>query len=249
MISKFILLLLSFFWALPAAATQEFEYGPRPPLAVFDPAGILDPAVAKSISDSLVKIYQQEEIDVIVIVLKEIGQAPPEHVAGRFAAAWCSSPIHCMVLHVPGREGSPWIIPAGRLIGHINPEAVKAAVANAHRRVIAESNDTNKVKASATEASDMLRIWMGSAITQTADIQIEAAKMRLELEIQSRRWKLGAMIAAAAFIPLITGIVLIVSFIKHRRPRYFSINTWQRRLGAPYAGGNQTLVDLGRGTP
>jgi hypothetical protein len=246
MISKFIMILFIVFSALPARAAGEFEYGPRPALAVFDPAGVLDPAVTKSISDSLVKIYQKEEIDVIVIVLKEIGQAPPEHVARQFAAAWCTSPIHCVVLHVPGREGGPWIIPAGRLIGHINPEAVKTAVANAHRRVTAEPNDTDKVKASATEASDMLRIWMGSAITQTADIQVEAAKMRIEVEAERRRWKIGVMIAAAAFIPLVAGIVLVVSLVKQRGPRHFSSNDWQRRLGAPHAGGNHAVVNLGQ---
>jgi hypothetical protein len=245
MIFNFIRVILAIFLVLPAQAGENFEYGPRPPLAVFDPGGLLEPTVVKSISDPLVTIYQKEGIDVIVIVLKEIGQAPPEHVAGQFAAAWCKSPIHCMVLHVPGREGSPWIMPAGRLIGHINPEAVKTAVANAHRRVTAEADDTSKVKASATEAADMLRIWMGSAITQTTDIQTETAKMRLELEAQSRRWKLGVMIAAAAFIPLVAGIVLVVSLLNRRGPRHFSSNHWQRRLGAPYAGGNRAVADLG----
>jgi hypothetical protein len=211
MISKFILILLNLFSILPAQAAGEFEYGPRPALAVFDPAGTLDPAVAKSISDSLAKIYQTEEIDVIVIVIKEIGQAPPEHVARQFTAAWCTSPAHCIVLHVPGRESSPWIIPAGKLIGRMNPEIVKTAVANAHRRVITETNDTNKVKAAANEASDMLRIWMGSAITQTEDTQVEAAKMRIEVTAERRRWTLGVMIAAAAFIPLVAAIVLLVS--------------------------------------
>jgi len=249
MIPKFILALLAIFSILPAQAAENFEYGPRPPLAVFDPSGVLDPAVVKSISDPLVTIYQKEGIDVIVVLLEEIGQAPPEHVAGQFAAAWCKSPIHCIVLHIPGREGSPWIIPAGRLIGHINPEAVKTAVANAHRRVTAETNNTNKVKASATEAADMLRIWLGSALTQTAGIQTEAARMRLELESQSRRWKLGVMIAAAAFVPLVAGIALVVSLLNNRGPRHFARHPWQRRLGAPHAGGNQAVADLGSPNP
>lgn len=249
MITKLVLLVLAFFTVLPNSVASEFEFGPRPPLAVFDPAGVLDPAMAKSISDPLVTIYQQEGIDVIVVILKEIGLAPPEHVAGRFAAAWCQSPIHCIVLHVPGREGSPWITPLGKMVGHINPEAVNTAVGNAHRRVSAESGDTQKVRAAATEAADMLRIWMGSALIQTSDIQAEAENMRRELEAQSRRWKLGAMIAAAAFIPLVAVIALAVSLFNNRGPRRFPSNHGQPRLGAPHSGGNHAVVDLGPPIP
>jgi hypothetical protein len=230
----------------PAQAAQDFEFGPRPPLAVFDPVGLLDPAVAKAVSDPLAAAYQKEGIDVMVVLLREIGQAPPEHVAGRFAAAWCEAPIHCVVLHIPGREGSPWIVPTGKLIGQIDPAAVKTAVANAQRRIAAESTDADKIKTSATAASDMLRIWMGSAIARATHIGIETTKMRLELEAESRRWKLGVMIAAAAFVPLVAGIVLIASLVNHRGPRRFARNhPSPPRLGAPHCGGAHATADLG----
>lgn len=233
----------------PARGGVEFEYGPRPPLSVFDPAGLLKPELVKEISDPLAAIYKKEGIDVVVVVLTDIGKAPPEHVAGRFAGAWCESPLHCVVLHVPGREDSPWIVPAGKLIGHLNPEQVQQAVADARRRASAEPKEADKVKAAATEAADMLRYWMANAVNHSESIQSESTRMRAELQSKSRKWKFTAMIAAASTIPIIMGISFLVMLLRKRGPACFPDPGCQVRLGAPHAGGNHAVADLGPPSP
>lgn len=248
MIPRSILVLLAILSFMPALASEDFEFGPRPSSAVFDPGQLLDSAEAKSISDSLATTYQKEGIDVIVVALEEIGVAPPEHVAKQFAAAWCKSPIHCVVLHVADSAETPWIVPAVKLVEKINPAAAKSAVGDAQGRVRAQTNDTDKIKAAATEASDMLRNWKGKTTTEPADIEAEVAQMKRDLETRSRRWKIGAMIAVATFIPLVTLIVLGTHLLDRRKPRHFHNHRYQRRLGAPYAGGNQVVADFNQPT-
>ena len=80
-------------------------------------------------------------------------------------------------------------------------------------------------------------------------IQTESTRMRLELETKSRQWKIAAMIAAASLIPLIGGISLITMVLRRRGPRYFPNPVWQCRLGAPHAGGNHAVTDLGSPEP
>jgi hypothetical protein len=228
-----------------SGSRKAFEYGPRPPLAVFDPAGILMPERVNEISDPLAEFYQKEGIDVIVVVLADVGKAPPEHVARSFAKAWCQSLIHCVVLHVPGREDSPWIVPDGRLVEHLNPEQVKLAVSNGQRRAASESKDIDKVKAAANEAADMLRFWMANAIYRSEIYQLETNKIRAELKADSRKWKIGFMITVASVIPVMLGISLLFFYLRGRGPRYFPLPAYSKRLGAPYAGGNQAVVKLG----
>jgi len=228
-----------------ANAALEFEYGERPPLSVFDPTGVLDPALVKKISDPLKAVSAAEGVDVIVVVLKDLGSAPPEHVALQFADAWGKSSIHCVVLHVPGQPLSPWIIPHGKLISQIKPEELVQTVAAAERRVRAEPKDGDKVKAAATEAADMLRYWLANAINRTERIKTEAAAARLELETRNRQRKILMFSAAASFIPAVVGIAFLITLLKRRGPRYFPNHAWQLRLGAPHAGGNQAVSDLG----
>ncbi len=243
--------LLSLMFAILALASAvargalDFEYGGRPPLSVFDPEGILDPALVKKISDPLKAVNAAEGVDVIVVVLKDLGSAPPEHVALQFADAWCKSNIHCVVLHVPGQAQSPWIFPHGRLVSQVKPEELVQTVAAAERRVRAEPKDGDKVKAAATEAADMLRYWLANAINRTERIKTEATAARLELETKSRQRKILMLSAAASIIPGIVGIYFLASLLKRRGPRYFPNHAWQLRLGAPHAGGNQAVSDLG----
>jgi hypothetical protein len=259
MIRRFIPLILVIVFASPLFAQgagdfestprQAFEYGPRPPLSVFDPKGFLAPPQLKAISDPLAAYFQKEGIDVIVVMLADLGNAPPEHVARSFATAWCASPLHCIVLHVPGREDSPWIVPNGRLVGHLNPDQVQQAVANARRRAASEPKDPDKVRAAANEAADMLRYWMANAINRSDMIQTESARIRSELETRSRQWKVGVMVTIASVIPVIAGISLLLVFLSRRGPRYFPKSRSGPRLGAPHAGGNHAVVDLGPPPP
>lgn len=259
MIRRFIPLILALMLAGPSIAQdpgdfdsgprKTFEYGPRPPLSVFDPTGFLEPSKLKEIADPLAEFFQKEGIDVIVVVLADLGNAPPEHVARSFASAWCASPLHCIVLHVPGREDGPWIIPDGRLVGHLNPDQVQQAVSDGRRRAAAEPKEPDKVRAAANEAADMLRYWMANAINRSDMIQAESTRMRLELENQSRRWKMAAMLTVASVIAGIAGISMLIVFLRSRGPRYFPKSRSSPRLGAPHAGGNHAVVDLGPPPP
>ena len=247
MMTKFIILLFTVLIASHTLAkdAQPFEHGPRPVHAIFDPMSFLDPKLRNEISEPLRVLYEKERIDVIVVVLNDIGASPPEHVAGRFADAWCDSLIHCVVLHVPGRNDGPWIIPSGKLIKQLKLEEIKKSVADATRRISSESSEADKVKASATEAADMLRFWMGNAINRSDMIQKQGALFRKEHEQNKWDQKLAMITTAACVIPLIFGVAFLMLFLRNRAPRIFPDSTIHSRLGAPHAGGNHAVADLG----
>ncbi len=251
MIAKLIPIFLAGFLAGPLCAQRAaelrpaFEYGPRPPQSVFDPGGHLDPVLAKAISDPLEAHFKTEGIDVVVVVLPELGKAPPEHIARSFAAAWCISPLHCVVLHVPNHEDSPWIFPDGKLVDYLNPALVEKAVGDARRRAASEAKDPDKVKAAAAEAADLLRYWMANALNRTEMIQFEKARMRQELETKSQQWKIATMVTAASAIPLAAGAWMVFVLFRRQAPGYFPTPGHQSRLGAPHSGGNRAVVDLG----
>lgn len=251
MSARIFTLLFAWLLGLPCLAQEgmDFEYGPRPPLFVFDPGGLLEPEAVKEISDPLATLFQQEGIDVIVVVLGDLGKAPPDHVARQFAGAWCKSAFHCVVLHVPGREGSPWLVPSGKLTEMINREQIDHALEGARRRASSEPKDSDKVRAAATEAADLLRYWTANAINHSEMIQAETTRMRLELETKSRQSKIVLLAVAAAILPLVGGLWLLVTFLRNRGPAYFPQPLHQPRLGAPHAGGNHAVVDLGSPIP
>ena len=239
-----ILLVLLFSAQAFATSPADFEYGPRPVLSVFDPDEILEPAMAKKISEPLAKNLAEEQVDVIVVIIKDIGNAPPEHVAKQFAAAWCKSPIHCVVLHVPGNADSPWIVPTGPLIDHIKPEKVQQDVNDRERRAHAEPDDSNKVKAAAGEAADMLRYWMKNAINHSEMLQTESTRIRLEQETIARKKQIALFGILASIIPLLAGITVLIRIIRRMGPGYFPHHAWHLRLGAPHAGGNHAVTNL-----
>jgi hypothetical protein len=230
---------------IPPGLDRKFEFGPRPALAVFDPSALLLPERVKEISDQLEAVYQKERIDVIVVVLSDVGNAPPEHVARLFAREWCSTSIHCVVLHVPGREDGPWIVPDGGLIERLNPEQVRLAVENGQRRAAAESKDVDKVKAAATEAVDLLRFWMANTTQLSGGFRLEEVKKVSSRTGNLRIWTMGFVFVFLTVGCLVAaGVMWILASWKHR-PRYFGLPKVRPRLGAPYAGGNHAVVDLG----
>jgi hypothetical protein len=239
---RIMLLLAAMLAALSAA---DFEYGLRPPSSVFDPNGFLELQTVKEISEPLAQIFKNEGIDVIVIVLPDIGDAPPAHVAGRFAAEWCTSPIHAVVLHVPNHKDGPWIVPLGKLIEGIEPAKLSQSVAEAVRRAASEPSDTAKVRAAATEAADMLRFWTGTAINRRQFLETARTRIRLEQENKARQWRIAMLTAAASIIPILCGITALIHFLRKPGPRFFPETNPPRRLGAPHAGGNHAVADLG----
>ncbi len=244
MIARTLALLLWLFAALTARALDTFEYGPRPPLQVFDPEGFLDAKVIKEISTPLA-MRKREGIDVIVVLLKDLQGAPPDHVAAEFAAAWCDTPLHCVVLHVPGRPDSPWIVPQGKLLSALNPELIRRAVGDAQRRTAAETTDAGKVRAAATEAADMLRYWHATALNTSDLLVSHSEKMRMEAEARHFRLKLILFLAAASLAPIAGGLSLLMFLIRRRKPAYFPEPILSPRLGAPRSGGNNAVANLG----
>lgn len=247
MITRFLTIFITFLFTVPAFAQAPvpFEFGPRPPLSVFDPSGFLNPELVKEISDPLTTIYKNEGIDVLVVVLTDLKDAPPEHVAKRFAQAWCTSPIHCVVVHVPGRRDSPWIVPAGKLLDAVEPEKIRQAIEAGQSRAAREPKEPEKVRAAATEAADMLRYWTNSVANRTITIQTERTKMRARMEHEARLWRMGLLLAAASVIPLVVGISFLIVFLRRRGPRFFPNRAFQFRLGAPHAGGNHAVTKIG----
>ncbi len=231
--------------SLAAEKVEDFEYGARPPQSVFDPDGLLDSATLKTISDPLAKIHEEEGVDVVVVVIKDLEGAPPEHVAGRFAAAWCTAPIHAVVLHVPGRADSPWIIPGGELLNYLKPETVAQKLADAKRNASREPTEPGKVRAAANEAADMLRYWTGSAINRSRYLDVERARIYQEFENKDRQRKIILLVVASSFIPLVVGFSFLYFHFRRNKTRRFPDIHPPRRLGAPHAGGNHATLDLG----
>jgi hypothetical protein len=227
------------------ALADDFEYGRRPPDSVFDPRGFLGPDLTREIADPLSRIREEQGVDVIVVVIDSLEGAPPAHVAGRFAAAWCEAPIHAVVLHVPGAADGPWIVPAGKLIEHLKPEVLHQDVADAERRARLEPTEAGRVRAAATETADRLRYWLGTAVNRSEFITDARIRIRLEQETKARQWRIAMLTAAAAAIPVLALISALFYFLRRKGPRHFPNPNPPRRLGAPYCGGNHASVHLG----
>lgn len=242
--SSALLIALLLAWLPLAGRADDFEYGPRPAQSVFDPKGIVDPAVAKEISTSLDHIRETEFVDVMVVVLDDIGDAPPEHVANQFATAWCKTPIHAVVLHVPGNPDGPWIVPAGKLTDYLKPEIIYTAMSAAEDRAAREPDDTRKVKAAATEAADRLRFWMSTAINRTEFLKDARSRIRMEQETKARQRQIAMLTAAALAIPVLVGISALIYLLRKPSARRFPNANPPRRLGAPHAGGNHATLSL-----
>jgi hypothetical protein len=245
MIPRLVLILVAtLFPALPVAA-ERFEYGPRPPLSAYDPAGLLDPAVVKEISDSLEDFHQKDGIDVILLVLDEIGNAPPEHVAGRFAEAWSRFPNHCVILHVPGRADSPWIFPRGRLVEDLDSQELSQSLAAAQSRAASQPDDAAKAKAAAAEATTLFRTWSAAASYRAEKFRKQALQKRLDQELKDRRIRNLTLATVAFAISLLAALGIFLRFRRRLGPRHFPPLVWQSRLCAPYAGGNYAVTQLG----
>ena len=239
-----ITLLLFVLPYLVAGAEQTqtgFKFGERPENSVFDPEGILTHAQQAELAGPLGRVRADEELDVMVVVLPDIGDAPPEHVAEGFAEKWATTHVNAVVLHVPGRAGSPWIFP-GRVMGALlKPQTLRETIAAAEKRAAAEPTDFGKVRAASTEASDALRYWMGGAVIRSEDLINRRLAAQMALENRQRLHKLAAVLGAASLIPLVLGVVFIALRIRNSRPRRFPSIRISPRLGAPHSGGNNAV--------
>lgn len=222
----------------------DFEHGVRPPNGVFDPLGLLDAHTLRQIEEPLTPLLQEEKIEVIVVVLDDLGGAPPEFIARRFADAWCSSPVHAVVLHVPGNEDSPWIDPRGTFLERMPPNIVRERVTQAKRNAAREPTEADKVRAASVEAADMLRFWTGG--TAMVDAMVREARQthmhhaRNENKVRGIR---AYLLVGGGILLVIATLVLLTVRRKPKR-RIFPEFKIPSRMGAPHAGGNHATVAL-----
>ena len=249
---RIIAAILTLFLSIVATGEQEqndFNYGERPKNSIHDPGGVLTPQEREQISKPLLEILKNEKVDVLVVILREIGDAPPEHVAKGFADVWAKSEVNSVVLHVPGMEGSPWIFPGGHMTNVNRPDELRNAITSAQMRSAAEATDFGKVRAASTEASDILRYWKGGAMLWNERVLSHRKVLQSAFNQKRRRIKLMIVIGAAAFIPLVVGLTVLSIRIRNSMPRYFPKIKVMSRLGAPFAGGNSCFSNNGRYHP
>ncbi|MDP4626092.1 MAG: TPM domain-containing protein [Akkermansiaceae bacterium] len=239
---RYLIIFLSLTFAVSADQAQSgFKYGERPTNSVFDPTGILTVKEADEIATPLVEILKNEEIDVIVVVLPEIGTAPPLHVARGFAEKWSQTEINAVVLHIPGQEDSPWIFPGKVMSSTLPPDVMRQSLEEAESRARAEPSEFSKIKAASIEAADVMRFWKGSEVIRDEVKISRQLQARLIFEQRDRLIKLSLGIGAAALIPLIFGAVFFFVRIKSSGAKRFPDLRVTHRLGAPYSGGNNAV--------
>ena len=223
-------------------AEKEFKYGTRPADAIFDPAEILLPKERKEIAAPLAKILENEGIDMLVIVLPEIGDAPAKHVATGFSDAWAVAPVNAVVLYVPGAAGSPWIFP-GEVINRVvvKPGKLDEWVSAGETRAAAESGNFGKIRAASVEAADIMRYCAGGAVLRTETIIDVRRAQQQAFEARRRLYKIALMVVLAGAIPLIAGAVFFLTKLRKTGSRKFPPIRKITRLGAPYAGGSNVV--------
>lgn len=139
-----LLLSVSLLLAETEQTQSGFRFGERPKNSVFDPAGILTIKQQADLAEPLTKVRANEGIDVMVVILPDIGDAPPDHVAKGFAEKWASTNVNAVVLHVPGQADSPWIFPGHVMGSLLKPETLGASITAAEKRAAAEPTDYGK---------------------------------------------------------------------------------------------------------
>ncbi|MBC7980249.1 MAG: TPM domain-containing protein [Armatimonadetes bacterium] len=218
-----------------------FKFGKRPANSIFDPSEVLTLKQQKEISEPLKVILENEGIDIVVVILPEIGEAPPMHVANGFAAKWSTGPAHAVVLHVSDHSGTPWIKLGGAVTTTIKPEVISEYITAARKRAAAEPNDYEKIRAATTEAADALRYWLGGAILRSESLITERLRQQMAHEKRKRLLKLSAILGAAAAIPILFGLVVLIIRLRNRGSKVFPGTRKIARLGAPYSGGGNAV--------
>lgn len=244
---RIVAFILSAFLSIAVQAEESrssSRYGDRPENSVYDPGGVLTPKQKEIIFNPLREILMNEGVDVIVVVLPEIGDAPPDHVAKGFAEIWAKTKVNSVVLHVPGKDGSPWVFPGEFMSRMINPEVVREAIADAEKRSAAEPTDFGKVRMASIEASDILRYWKGGVLIRGEQIVNEGTRMRIEYANRRRLLKLIAVVCAASVVPLLVGGAFLFVRLRNSRPRAFPEVKVLTRLGAPYSGGSSIYANF-----
>jgi hypothetical protein len=216
--------------------------GPRPAMHVFDPSALI-PGAEAALGRELERIRKTEFIDVLVVVLPDLGGAAPDDVARRFAGAWADAAAHCIVLYVPGQSGSPWISPGGRVVENLAQEVLDPAIAAASNRAGRNGGAGRIVEAAATEAVDLMRLFVGGAADMEEVTPTRQAMARMDWDHVLRRRQVFLITGIGSGLPVLLGLALL--FVNRRkRERRFPPIHWHRRLGAPHGGGNHLSLTL-----
>lgn len=238
----FITLWILFLTFAPGARSQDsarnFEFGNRPPDGVFDPRGLLTPSQRKAVANPLVAILKDQRIDVLVVILPDIGDAPARHVAKGFRDAWSESPVNAIVLHVPGNSESPWIFPGEIIHQVVETSQLQDWIDAGELRASAETDDYGKIRAASVEATDIMRYCSGGALLRTEAMIGERVRQEMAHERKKRLMKTAALLGLVGIIPIAIGLGYLVANFGKSRPRVFPTVRKISRLGAPYAGGN-----------
>ncbi|MFD0894928.1 hypothetical protein KBB96_04065 [Luteolibacter ambystomatis] len=239
------LLLFVLGWHPARAESPSFEYGPRPDNSIYDPEQSLSPEMAKRLGDELIHLQSRERADVIIVLLPSIGELPPEHVARRFDEAWGKDVLHAVVLDVAGRNDGPWIHVGGEVTNSDRKEVIPRMTKDALRLARQEPDRESCLRSASIQTSDILRYLKGKVKTQVEVYQSERFRERQQKERDAEQRRILLVSAAAGVVPLAGVLFVIGSVIWRCRSRRFPEIIWTRRLGAPHAGGNNAVIDLG----
>lgn len=241
------ILVLLFSW-LPLHANQRVisEYGPRPVNGIYDPENSLSPELVERLAEDLKALHSRDGADVLVVILPTMGELPPEHVAKRFSDAWVGEDLLCaVVLDVTGRDDGPWIHIGGSITNSDRQDVIPALIHQGLRRAHQEPDRESCLRSAAEESSNIIRFLLGRVKMQSDAHLARQSKKRLEEAMRQERKR---MILIASGVGVVGGsglLCLIVIAVLRWRPRHFPLIFTTRRLGAPYAGGNNATFNLG----
>jgi hypothetical protein len=241
-----ILFLLLSWLPLHANPKVISEYGPRPENGIYDPENSLSPELVDRLAADLKVLHSRDGADVIVVILPTMGELPAEHVAKRFSDAWAGEDLLCaVVLDVTGRNDGPWIHIGGSVTNSDRRDVIPSLVQQGLRRARQEPDRESALRSAAEESSNIIRFLLGRVKKQSDDYLARLTKLRLEEEMRQER-KRKILIASGVGVVGGSGLLcLIVIAVLRWRPRHFPLIVPARRLGAPYAGGNNAIFNLG----
>lgn len=213
---------------------------------VMDRAGVLADGRLEEIRTELEAARAREGLDVLVVTLKEAPGEGVEEWARQLAVQHCHPLFHCVVVYVAGDPGTLRILPGGKLLRLFVAESIRETVSHAERRAGCELTASGKVRAAATEAVDLLRVWAGDGRFWTLP---PVPRRTAWLEGLASGWASPALTVVAGGL-LLLGAALLLARMAKRRNRSHSMRRFaappiQPRLGAPYAGGNDVIGGLG----
>lgn len=221
---------------------EEFEYGKRPPDGLFDPTGFLNAGDFQSISGTLSRALLDDKVEVMVVLLDDLEGAPPEFVARRFSDAWGTEPARAVVLRVPDRFESPWIVPFGDVVDAIPPEQVRVRLKEARSEVKTKADELERLRAATNEAVKMLSEWR-----QQVNLPVALGEGGPAVS-QDPHEKMMSMVYTYAAIGISGLLILVLVLVKilFRKPQSKVFSDFQPhpRFGAPYSGGNHAVIDL-----